>query len=293
MARKKTIALCALGLAIAAAVAAVGANARALFDAATALGASIAVAMDKPLVTPPPGSPLRVDAEPIPFKIGGRYFVIPANVLDSPPEGGREGSFYVDDGALLLFAWPTMEGRTRENWKELGHPIAGGWKGVRVLVYRRIKPGDSSEFLMERFRYRVRSPGTVLECENPLDESRCPELYQGADDLIGHLPDIGGFKHFERYDRHSRDPNFMSDIYLQIDGGKLSSFYVCNRPIGVRKGKGCTVYFADDDYSYDAHFNFERIPMPDWYLVRGAVIRRMDQFAHDGDAFRTTVPPSQ
>lgn len=291
MNRKKTIALCAM--AIVAAIAAIGANARTIVDAASALSSSIAVAMDKPLIRPMPGSPLRLDVEPIPFKIGSRYFVIPANILDSPPDGGREGEFYVDDGALLLFAWPTMEGRTKKNWQDLDYPIPGGFKGVRLLVYRRIKPGDTSDYLLQRFRHRVRTPGTSLECENPLDESRCPELYQGADDLIGRLPDVGGFKHFERYDRSYRDPNFMSDVYLQVEGGKLSSFYVCNRPIGARKGKVCTIYFADNDYSYQASFNFERITMPDWHLIRDAVIRRMDEFAQDGEAFRKTTLPSQ
>lgn len=291
MNRKKTIALCAVAIVVT--IAAIGANARAIVDAASALGSSIAMAMDKPLVTLPPGSPMRLDAEPIPFKIGGRYFVIPANVLDSPPEDGREGEFYVDDGALLLFAWPNMEGRTKENWKDLGYPVAGGSKHVRVLVYKRINPGDPSVYLLESFRHRVRSPDPDLDCENPLDESRCPELYQGAGDRIRRLPDIGGFKHFERYDRRSRDPNVMSDIYLHVEGGKLSSFYVCNRPTAVRRGKGCTVYFADNAYSYNASFNIERIPMTDWHLVPDAVIRRMDQFAQDGDAFRKTLPPSQ
>jgi len=287
MNRKKTITLCAV--AIVAAIAAIGANARAIVDAASALGSSIAVTMDKPLVTPMPGSPLRLDAEPIPFKIGSRYFVIPANVLDSPPDGGREGEFNVDDGALLLFAWPTMEGRTRANWQDLDYPIPGGFKGVRVLVYRRIKLGDPSELVLEKFRHRVRTPRESLDCENPLDELRCPDLYEGKDDLIGHLPDVGGFVHFERHDWS----DFMSDVYLQVEGGKLSSFYVCNRPIGARKGKVCTIYFADDAYSYEATFNFERITMPDWHLVRDAVIRRMDEFAQDGDAFRKTATPSQ
>lgn len=290
MRRSKIIAFSALAAIV---IGALAANFRAVIDATVAARERITAVANNPPFTSPPGSPFRLDSEAVPFKIGDRYFVIPANVLDSPPEDAREGEFYVDDGALLLFAWPNMEGRTKENWKDLGHPIAGGHKGVRVLVYKRINPGDPSEYLLKRFRHSVRLPKPDLDCENPLNESRCPELYEGADDRIGRLPDIGGFKHFERYDRQSLDPNIMSDVYLQIEGGKLSSFYVCNRPTGVRKGQGCTVYFADNTYSYNASFNFERIAMPDWHLVPDAVIRRMNQFAQDGDAFRKALSPSQ
>jgi hypothetical protein len=286
MKRSKIIAFCAF----AAVVGALAVNLRAVIDAAVAVREHITVVANNPPFTPAPGSPFRLDSEPIPFKIGDRYFLIPANVLDSPPGGGREGRFYVDQGSLLVFSWPTMEGRTKQNWKEMGPPE---WRRVQVLVYRLKKGRDNSTRLLEKFRHHLRSPRTALDCANPLDERQCPELYEGADDFIRRLPDIGGLKHFERYDHGVGNSDLMSDIYLEIDGRALASFYSCNRATKARQGKGCTVYFIHDGYIYDVTFNFERITMPEWPALRAAVIRRMVRFEQDGAAFRKTIDASQ
>jgi hypothetical protein len=49
-------------------------------------------------------SPTQLQTESVPIKMGDKHYQIPLAALASPPEGGREGMFYVSDGLLLSFS---------------------------------------------------------------------------------------------------------------------------------------------------------------------------------------------
>jgi hypothetical protein len=219
----------------------------------------------------------------IPMKIGDRYYLIPANVLASPPEGGKEGSFHVDDGAYLEFSWPDMGGRTKDNGKDI--------EGLRVLTFA-MRDLDSSLTLAGLFVAHVLEPTPRrVECENPLTPDRCSYLYEGG--RFTHLDDVNGMLHFEREDRNPSDPQFRSDIYLERASDDMTAFSVCNRPSEMRRGTGCTTRFTFKDQWYAVSFNTKAFSVTDWERVRDAVKRRMDEFELDGEAFRSTTRVSE
>jgi hypothetical protein len=246
---------------------------------------------DRPLGNPSsssPTSPFRLDAEPVPVKMGDGYYAVPANVLDSPPEGKLEDGFYVDNGMLLVFLWPSMEGRTKENWSELA---ANGSRRVSVLV-NTIKRGvEPQQDLRASFRaYALNVPGHKPTCADPLIEEECPDLYAAQDRRFVPLPDNGSFLHFERRDEQQPDDaRFMSDIYLRSINGTLASFIICNRPTTSRTGTVCSLHFNHQRYWYKASFDFSRISIAESENLQSAVVHKLEQFEAAGEQLRKST----
>jgi hypothetical protein len=83
------------------------------------------------------------ETSPIAIALGGRRFEIPANYFFGPPEPGPN-----QRDILLLALWPTMEGRTSENYEHFRvgdhgrkiQPKSGGWLWFEAAGGRGFQP---------------------------------------------------------------------------------------------------------------------------------------------------------
>lgn len=222
----------------------------------------------------------------VPIKNGEKYYAIPLDAFDVPPHGEREGDFIIQDGILFVFSWPTMEG---------GHasetPVEATGQGanqIRVLT-NAMHPGTSPEVrLHQKFVAHVLSavPGKIV-CDAVLIPEECPSLYS-AGEFISHLADVDGLMHFARYDRPNRDPNFLSDIYVERALGQMKSFFICNRPTSARPGAICTIYFLYKSNWFEATFNFQLIPVANSESLQSAIQRKIDEFEGLGRTFKNS-----
>lgn len=239
---------------------------------------------NSPPFVPPVGSSFRLDAEPIPLKIRNRYYAIPANVLDAPPEGGHEGAFLTDTGALLVFFWPTMEGRTKENWREEGGPVLGGERGIHVLTNTMREGLGPNQRLQALFNaYALEAPlGT--QCQDPFVPEQCPALFKAGRFL--QQQDLDGMVHFERTDRNS---DYKTDIYIEHANGTMVAFFICNHPMAARKGKHCQLHFVHQDRWYKVGFNFTRVPLTERTNLRAAILSKLEEFEAAGNRLRDSL----
>jgi hypothetical protein len=222
------------------------------------------------------GSPTQLQTESVPIKMGDRHYQVPLAALASPPEGGREGMFYVSDGLLLSLSWPSMEG-TSSN----GIASRNQDGNIRVLTF--FSNNRMGEVLRRKFVAHVLEPTPPgVRCSDILTSAECPYLYSSSGGRFAQLPDSGGLIHFERYDRSSRDEMLKSDIYIEMRDGRMSAFLVCNRPTVVRRGHGCTMRFTYQSNWYDVSVDTRRITLSESVLLRSKVEQTMDRFEEAG-----------
>ena len=223
----------------------------------------------------------------VPIKNGEKYYAIPLDAFDVPPHGEREGDFIIQDGILFVFSWPTMEG---SHVSETPAEATGqGANQIRVLT-NAMRPGTSPEVrLHQKFVAHVLSavPGKTV-CDAVLIPEECPSLYSSAGEFISHLADVDGLMHFARYDRPNRDPNFLSDIYVERALGQMKSFVICNRPTSARLGAICTNHFLYKSNWFEATFNFQLIPVANSTSLQSAIQRKIDEFEDLGRILRNS-----
>jgi hypothetical protein len=191
------------------------------------------------------------ETSPIAIALGGRRFEIPANYFFGPPEPGPN-----QRDILLLALWPTMEGRTSENYEH----------------FRVGDHGRKIQMLLTDFRqYQVSALEGLENRLNTRMENSGPLEARGMVYGLEHLVPVGKGHRSSRY-----------EIFIQRAGGKPESFIACS-PDGSVPFPGCIHWFAVGK-DLLAEVTYGKPYLPEWRQIRRSVVPLLDRFADDAAA---------
>lgn len=143
---------------------------------------------------------MRMDKTVQNFKLDDRYFSIPANYFDLPLwHIGYDGSIRIVSNVRIGFVWPTMEGRTKENYSRdvstYGGTSKDNWLRVNLDKGRN---GRRSTRLIEDIlsgKYNLKNDECKVLDENHLSSYRTkyslsPCMGWGTTDIFINKPNI-------------------------------------------------------------------------------------------------------
>jgi hypothetical protein len=191
--------------------------------------------------------------------LGGRRFEIPANYFYGPPEPAFD-----QRDILLLALWPTMDGRTSENY---GHFRVGDF-GRKILMLLK----DFRQYPVSAFEGVENRLNRTLEVEGPLEA-------QGMVDGLEHLVPLQKRTQFLPY-----------ELFIQRSEGKLESFILC-RPDGSVPFPICIHRFAIGE-DILAEVTYGKPYFPEWRQIHQSVVALLDRFEAETAAKSDERPPA-
>lgn len=189
------------------------------------------------------------DTTVIRFELGGHRYAVPANYLDLPPVGRTK----THDATLIRTLWPSLEGRTKENYDRFRVKDHGQIVSILLTTYDRF-PVTAAEGV--RIMLNIKKKGSApLEARAPVD---------GLERLVP----VGGYTMIGRY-----------EILVERRDSEITSFLAC-RPHGAVPYPSCSHWFALND-EIQAKVTYGKPYFPEWRQIRERVTALLAGFEAD------------